>query len=181
MRIIAGTFRGRQIRPPRGLPVRPTTDRTKEALFNMLMQRLDWEGLRVLDLFAGTGNISFECYSRGAARVVAVDQDWRCVAAIKAGLQILGLPVQDVVQQDVRRYVAQATGPFDLVFMDPPYAMPGQPELIAAIREGSLLAPEGLLVVEHASSVPLEALPGWTESRRYGDSTLSFFDPLPPA
>lgn len=174
MRIIAGKYRGRHLRPPQGLPVRPTTDRTKEALFNILSQRLDWEGLRVLDLFAGTGNITFECYSRGAATVWAVDRDRRCVAAIKAGLQALGLPPRDVWQQEVARFLPRCEDTFDLVFMDPPYAMPGQPALIAQIQEG-VLAPDGLLVVEHASQVPLDALPGWEESRRYGDSTLSFF------
>ncbi|GAB4419494.1 MAG: 16S rRNA (guanine(966)-N(2))-methyltransferase RsmD [Bacteroidia bacterium] len=175
MRIIGGKYGGRVIRVPQGLPVRPTTDRTKEALFNILGQRMTWEGARVLDLFAGTGNITLECYSRGAAGVVSVDRHPRCVEAIRGALQALDLPVSGLVRADVLRYVQTATGTYDLIFMDPPYDLPGQPALIATLLQRGLLAPGGWLVAEHSPVLRFETLPGWVFGRQYGSSALSFF------
>lgn len=176
MRIIAGKYKGRVIRSPKGLPVRPTTDRTKEALFNRLSHELDWEGLRVLDLFAGTGNLTLEFWSRGAAQVVSVDKHPRCVAAIKQHLRDLGIEGGKVVRMEAHRFIAQEEGSYNLIFMDPPYAMPGQPELVQAILSGTLLTEEGLLIVEHAPQFKFEHLPGFVEQRTYGSSCLSTFE-----
>lgn len=184
MRIIGGTYGGRVIQSPKGLPVRPTTDRTKEALFNLLRHRLDWAGLRVLDLFAGTGNLTLEFWSRGVAEVVSVDQNRRCVAAIKGHLRTLGIEGGQVLCMEVGRFLRHNDRAFDLVFMDPPYAMPGQEELIRHILSGPALAPAGLLIVEHAAQVSFDHLPGFEQRRSYGTSLLSFFerrDSLPEA
>jgi 16S rRNA (guanine(966)-N(2))-methyltransferase RsmD len=175
MRIIGGTYGGRVIHSPKGLPVRPTTDRTKEALFNLLNHRLTWAGLRVLDLFAGTGNLTLEFWSRGVAEVVSVDQNGRCVAAIKGHLRELGISGGRVIRMEVGRYLRQNNQAFDLVFMDPPYAMAGQPALIQTILTGSTLASDGLLVVEHAPQMACDQLPGFEHQRIYGSSLLSFF------
>jgi 16S rRNA (guanine966-N2)-methyltransferase len=176
MRIISGKYGGRVIHSPKGLPVRPTTDRTKEALFNLLGHRLAWEGLRVLDLFAGTGNITLECWSRGASQVVSVDQNGRCVGAIKGHLRELGIEGGKVVRMEVGRFLRQTDQQFDLVFMDPPYAMNGQEEIIAQILDQPVLEEDGLLIVEHAAQVSFDHLTGFTERREYGSSQLSFFE-----
>ncbi|MEL6697181.1 MAG: 16S rRNA (guanine(966)-N(2))-methyltransferase RsmD [Bacteroidota bacterium] len=175
MRIIGGKFRGRVIQVPRGLPARPTTDRTKEALFNILMHRIDWEEARVLDLFAGTGNISMECWSRGAKHVVSVEKDYRSVQAIKKNLRQLQLDQAPVFKMDVKRYLNQSKDRFDLIYMDPPYDMPGQPALIQQIFSQKLLESDGTLIVEHRKSVSFEDMRQWEEVRTYGDSSLSFF------
>jgi 16S rRNA (guanine966-N2)-methyltransferase len=176
MRIIGGKFGGRVIRSPKGLPVRPTTDRVKEALFNRLAHQVELEGIIALDLFAGTGNISLELWSRGADRVVSVDQHGRCVSAIRAHLHELGLGGGEVLRMEASRFVHDATDTFDLIFMDPPYAMAGQPALVQAIWDRDLLAPGGILVVEHAPQLGFQALPGFVEQRDYGSSCLSFFE-----
>lgn len=174
MRIIGGKYGGRVIVPPKGLPVRPTTDRAREALFNVLNNRIDWEDLRALDLFAGTGMVSFEIWSRGAASVVSVDQDRRCVAAIRQGLTLLGIG-GEVVQADAFAYAERVQGPFGLIFMDPPYAIAGQEQLISRLLERDLLTEDGLLVAEHSTHRKMSHVPGYTETRVYGDSSLSFF------
>jgi len=175
MRIIGGKFGGRTIHSPKGLPVRPTTDRTKEALFNVLGHRLYWEETRVLDLFAGTGNISLECWSRGAQHVTSVDKHPRCVAAIRKHLESLGVAEAEVIRMDVKRYVKQAGGIYDWIFMDPPYAMPDQESLVMTILENDLLAENGLLTVEHTPQLKLAHLPYFESVRVYGSSALSFF------
>ena len=153
MRIIGGKFKGRVIQVPKGLPARPTTDRTKEALFNILMHR----------------------WSRGAKHVVSVEKDYRSVQAIKKNLRQLQLDQAQVLKMDVRKYLNQSKGTFDLIYMDPPYDMPGQPALIQQIFSQELLEPEGILIVEHRKSVSFEDMRQWEEVRTYGDSSLSFF------
>ncbi len=170
--------KGRRLQAPKNLPVRPTTDRAKEALFNILANRLDWESTRVLDLFAGTGNISYECASRGSQAVTAVDAHPGCVAFIEKTATQLELPIQ-ALRQDALRYLERNRIPFDFIFADPPYVFtPGQLASLAEIcRAAENLAPEGLLVLEHARQTDLSSLPGFQEARRYGQSVFSFFGP----
>ncbi|MEZ4772251.1 MAG: 16S rRNA (guanine(966)-N(2))-methyltransferase RsmD [Bacteroidia bacterium] len=176
MRIIGGKYGGRNIRVPKGLPVRPTTDRTKEALFNILNNELEWPEIKVLDLFAGTGNISLECLSRGAAHVTSVDQHAKCIAAIQASFSELSITNAQAIRANVWQFVKQpAADPYGLIFMDPPYDMPRQGELVAQLMENNWLAIDGLLVVEHTSHTQFSALAGFDFSRVYGSSTLSFF------
>ncbi|MEL6589840.1 MAG: RsmD family RNA methyltransferase [Bacteroidota bacterium] len=180
MRIIAGKYRGRVWHPPKGLPVRPTTDRTKESLFNILNNWYDWEGLRVLELFAGTGNISLEFWSRGVAEVISVDQHHRCVKAIETVRKDFGISGGKVIRMDAAAYVRQYQGEaFDIVFMDPPYAMPRQRELVMNILAGPLLHEKSTLIVEHASQIKLDDLPGFDQQKTYGSSRISFFDKPP--
>jgi 16S rRNA (guanine(966)-N(2))-methyltransferase RsmD len=177
MRIISGTYGGRSWQPPKGLPVRPTTDRTREALFNLLQHRIELEGAEVLDLFSGTGGISLECMSRGASRVVAVDRHRGCVMALQKVLKAFKAPpVVRVIQRDVRKYIAGMDEQFDFIFLDPPYDMPAQADMIEALFEKEALKEDGLIVLEHRSSTSYEHLKGFVEARKYGDSTLSFFE-----
>ncbi|MDX2250577.1 MAG: 16S rRNA (guanine(966)-N(2))-methyltransferase RsmD [Bacteroidia bacterium] len=175
MRIIGGKFGGRNIQVPKGLPVRPTTDRTKEALFNILNNELDWSETQVLDLFAGTGNISLECLSRGAAFVTSVDQNAKCIAAIQASFAQLSITNARATRANVWQYVKQPPVSYGLIFMDPPYDMPRQNELIQQLYNGGWLADEGIMIVEHTSHTLFSSLPGFDFSRVYGSSTLSFF------
>lgn len=175
MRVIGGTYKGRILHSPKGLPVRPTTDRTKEALFNILNNYLVWEESSVLDLFSGTGNISIECWSRGARKVVSVDRHPRCIKAIQQSMRTLGIENPTIIKRDIKAFLKQSPEPYELVFMDPPYAMPGQESLVEKILNQGWLHPEGWLVAEHATHRDYDNLPGHQFSRVYGSSTLSFF------
>lgn len=159
---------------PKGLPVRPTTDRTREALFNILSHRLEWPETRVLDLFSGTGSVSLECLSRGASTVVSVDRDHRCIQALKRLQADWKLPGR-VIKREVSRFLAGAPSSYDLIFMDPPYAMPAQEQLVIAAQK-RWLAADGILILEHAPpATRFEQLDGFQEVRIYGSSCLSFF------
>ncbi|EAR15217.1 RsmD family RNA methyltransferase [Robiginitalea biformata] len=176
IRIISGTHRGRRIRAPRKLPVRPTTDRAKEALFNILAAEMDWPRAHVLDLYAGTGNISYESASRGGETITAVDADAGCVAFIRKTAAELDMPIH-AVRSDCLAYLRQTALKFDLVFGDPPYDMnPGElEELVQEVMDRQLLAPEGLLILEHTRETDLSHLDAFEQARRYGGTVFSFF------
>ena len=176
MRIISGIHKGRRIQAPKNLPVRPTTDRAKESLFNILGHRVFWEEATVLDLFAGTGNISYECASRGCPRVVAVDADPGCVRFIRKTAEDLQMPI-DVYRQDAMKFLGQCRERFDLIFADPPYRISGEGlrELATHCLEQGLLKEGGILVLEHGPQRDLSDLPGFQEVRKYGSTLLSFF------
>lgn len=175
MRIIGGSLRGLRLSPPKNLPVRPTTDLAKEALFNILQNQIEFEELRVLDLFSGTGNISMEFASRGAASVVAVDRSIQCVHYLKDTSRQHKLDTIKVFKDDVFKYLQLETDQYDLVFADPPYDLNRIPEIPKLIFEKSLLAPGGLLIVEHQSLQNLSNHPAFAEQRTYGHSSFSFF------
>jgi len=174
MRIIGGTYRGRTISIPKGLPVRPTTDRTREALFNILIHQIVFRETRVLDLFAGTGMISLECISRGAQEVIAVDSHRRCVQALIHNRDKLAIKGLSIIQADAKRYVATATEIFDLVFMDPPYAYDGITRLTQAIQQHSILSNSGIIVIEHDPLRDFSHIEGYSYTRKYGSSSLTF-------
>lgn len=176
IRIISGIHKGRRIRAPKGLPVRPTTDRAKESLFNILGHRIDWEHAEVLDLFAGTGNISYECASRGCPRVVAVDAHAGCVRFIQQTAGELQLPVE-AHKRDVSKFLRQSGECFDLIFADPPYDQSEEAlkELVGLCLEGGLLKKGGILVIEHTPQRDLTAQDGFVEVRNYGSTRFSFF------
>lgn len=175
MRIIGGTHKGLRLRPPASLPVRPTTDLAKEALFNILQHQVEFDGLAVLDLFAGTGSITLEFASRGASRVVAVDQYGKCVKFVKETADALGLANVETAKADASRYIGRGGGPFGLVFADPPYDWPTLPQLPSLVMQAGLLQAGGLLVVEHPSTRKLAAHPAWQDTRKYGYSSFSFY------
>jgi len=175
MRIIGGTLKGLRLNPPKNLPVRPTTDLAKEALFNILQNQVEFEGIRVLDLFSGTGNISMEFASRGAESVIAVDRSIQCVHYLKDTARQHGLTQIKAFKDDVFKYLQLETDLFDLIFADPPYDLNRIPEIPVVVFDKKLLAPDGLLIVEHQSMQNLSNHPAFVEQRRYGHSSFSFF------
>lgn len=175
MRIISGTHKGILLHAPKGLPVRPTTDRSKESLFNIIENNFDTHGLHVLDLFSGTGNIAYECCSRGAEHVDAVDINDRCVAFIKATKQKLKLEALHPVRKDAFAYLKSCTQQYDLIFADAPYAHQQVIELPRLVHEKQLLKPAGWLVVEHEVHLDLRHEKGYFDQRVYGQSAFSFF------
>jgi 16S rRNA (guanine966-N2)-methyltransferase len=175
VRIVSGKYRGRQIRPPSGLPVRPTTDFAKENLFNILNNYLDMEGLTVLDLFAGTGSISFEFISRGAGKIVAVDSHPKCHAFIQETGKRLNAGNLSAVRMDVFRFLKSLPGTFDLVFADPPYDLDAIGTLPALVLESGLLRPGGWFILEHSGEYDFSGITGFFQRRKYGSVNFSFF------
>lgn len=176
MRIISGQYRGRNIHPPKNLPVRPTTDKAKEGLFNILNNLLDFEDLNVLDLFCGTGNISLEFASRGAATVTSVDASPKCVGFVKSTFEQLGYKTATTYKSDALRFAQSTSQKWDVIFADPPYTYPHYPELVTGILENKLLAEDGILIVEHPAEVDLSSFPALTQTRKYGRVHFSFFE-----
>jgi len=175
MRIIGGKFGGLRLNPP-GLPsVRPTTDVAKEALFGILGNRMDLDGADCLDLFAGTGGISFELASRGARSVVAVDISFKCIRYISETCKKLGISEIEPKKSDVFRFVRSATEDCDFIFADPPYDMPELPGLANRVFERGLLRPGGTMAIEHPAMRKMDASPYLTETRKYGHSSFSFY------
>jgi 16S rRNA (guanine966-N2)-methyltransferase len=174
MRIIGGIHKGRSIVPPKGLPVRPTTDFAKEALFNILNNQLNFDELSVLDLFSGTGHISLEFASRGAKQITAVDQNFKCIGFLKSMSSSLNLDV-NTVKQDVFDFLKSNRQTFDLIFADPPYDLTEIPMIHQLIVDKQLLNPNGMLIIEHGSKTSLESLVFYEKTRRYGNVNFSFF------
>jgi len=175
MRIIGGKLKGLRLNPPKGLPVRPTTDLAKEALFNILQNKIDFEGIKVLDLFSGTGNLALEFASRDAAEVIAVDKSIRCAHYIKDMAKQHQLEQIKVHHADVFKYLELEDTAYDLIFADPPYDLTRIPELPKIIFEKNLITADGLLIIEHQSMQNLSNHPAFVEQRKYGHSSFSFF------
>ncbi|NHA03665.1 16S rRNA (guanine(966)-N(2))-methyltransferase RsmD [Mucilaginibacter sp. HC2] len=175
MRIIGGRLKGLRLNPPKNLPVRPTTDLAKEALFNILQNQIEFEDIRVLDLFSGTGNISMEFASRGASQVISVDRSIHCVNYLKDISRQHKLEQIKAYKEDVFKYLQMETEQYDLIFADPPYDLNKIPEISKIVFERNILAPDGLLIVEHQSMQNLNNHPTFVEQRKYGHSSFSFF------
>lgn len=176
MRIIGGTQKGRRINPPANLPVRPTTDLAKESLFNILNNVIDFEGLRVLDLFAGTGSISYEFASREASLVTAVDLNFKCVEFIRKTATELKFVNLTAVRADVFKFLSRKpVEGFDLIFSDAPYDLDKIVDLPALIFDNEWLKNDGRLIIEHSRSVDFAGHPQYFENRHYGKVNFSFF------
>ena len=175
MRIIGGRLKGLRLNPPKNLPVRPTTDLAKEALFNILQNQIEFESISVLDLFSGTGNISLEFASREAAEVVSIDRSIHCINYIKDAARQHKLGQIKTYKTDVFKYLELETEQYDLIFADPPYDLNRIPEIPKVIFEKNLLLPDGMLIVEHQSLQNLSNHPAFVEQRKYGHSSFSFF------
>ncbi len=186
MRIISGKYGGRRLSPPKNITARPTTDFAKESLFNLLNNRMDFEGIDVLDLFAGTGGIGIECVSRGAREVTAVEiahvqQNWIIACCKQLGIRNLSVIRGDVfkflnacrTENEVNR--ALAAKKYDLIFADPPYALERIEELPDLILGQDLLKEEGWLVIEHGKDTDFTNHPRHVETRTYGSVHFSFF------
>jgi 16S rRNA (guanine966-N2)-methyltransferase len=179
-RIVAGTLGGRWIVAPAGDRTRPTSDRVREALFSTLASMVDLEGVRVADLYAGSGAVGLEALSRGASHVLLVESDARVARVLRQNIATLGVaPAARLVTAKVS--VALAAGPdggaYDVVFADPPYAVPDEEvaAVQAALVGGGWLAPDAVVVIERGTrSGPLTWVRGITgeHSRRYGETTL---------
>lgn len=174
MRIIGGKLRGVRINPPANLPVRPTTDLAKEALFNILNNMVELEGIHALDLFSGTGGISLEFASRGAAEVVSVDKDFNCYKFLKQTAEKYQLLQIDARRGDVFRYLEAETSRYDVIFVDPPYDHPKLPLVPQIVFDKQLLNEDGILILEHPTMKKIDH-PNFAEQRKYGNSSFSFY------
>ena len=174
MRIVSGKWKGKRIVAPKNLPTRPTTDFAKEGLFNILNNRFFFDDLRVLDLFAGTGNIAYEFASRGAGEITCVDQNKGCVRFIGEMADDLGANIQPV-QLDAWLFVQKTTTSYNIVFADPPYDWDKHEALAEALIQKGFLKEGGEAIIEHSADTDLSHLPGFFEHRKYGHVHFSFF------
>jgi 16S rRNA (guanine966-N2)-methyltransferase len=176
MRVISGILKGHRINPPQGLDLRPTTDFAKEALFNILEQNCNWPECEVLDLFSGTGNISFEFSSRGCKSVTAVEKQVQAHRFIRAFSSSKNLNIT-VFGTDIKIFLKKNTKQFDLVFADPPYALDFLKELPDYILNAALLKPSGQMVIEHGTKGLFTKHPHFIQERHYGAVHFSWFLP----
>ncbi len=177
MRIISGKYKGKRLTAPKKLPVRPTTDMAKEGLFNILNNHYNFAQITVLDLFAGTGNISYEFASRGTNEITAVDAHYACLGYIKSVAKELDFSIE-TVKSDVYSYLEKVNQKKDIIFADPPYDFSTEQFLKIAelVFEKDLLNDNGMLIIEHSKYTSLEETPYFTNSRKYGGSVFSFFE-----
>ncbi len=175
MRIITGIYKGRHFTIPHSFKARPTTDFAKENLFNVLRGYVDFEEIRALDLFGGTGSITLELLSRGCTDVVTVELDREHFAFIASCLQKLKDRHCTPLCTDALRYIQRCRAPFDLVFADPPYQLPQLGELPDRVLKSKVLKPGGLFVLEHGKTHSFTDYPEFLEHRSYGSVNFSFF------
>ena len=175
MRIIGGTYKGKQLIAPKNLPVRPTTDFAKEGLFNILNNKIDFEDLTVLDLFCGTGNISLEFASRGAKKIYAIDKHSPCLNFIKDTAKTLKLNSILTDRADVFKYLEKSHSTFDVIFADPPYELENIAQIHDLVFNHNLLNEDGWLIIEHGQRTDLSTKANYIETRKYGNVHFSFF------
>jgi 16S rRNA (guanine(966)-N(2))-methyltransferase RsmD len=177
LRIISGKYKGKRLVAPKKLPVRPTTDFAKEALFNILMHRFNFDEISLLDLYAGTGNISYEFGSRGTKDITAIDSYYGCVKYINSISEELNFSIK-TIKSDVLKYLGSTVTKSSVVFADPPYniSMDAFMLIINTVFNRDLLHEEGLLIIEHSKHTDLSRNPHFTDARRYGGSVFSFFE-----
>ena len=176
IRIISGKYKGRRITAPKKLPVRPTTDMAKEALFNILNNQYYFDDISVLDLFSGTGNISYEFASRGTTAITAVDDNFGCIKFINETAEAFEMPI-NTIKSDVFKFLENSKQQHTIIFADPPYEFELDvfskiPELVF---ENNLLEEDGLLIVEHSKHTDLSQLNHYNHSKSYGGNVFSFF------
>jgi len=175
VRIINGILSGRRPVIPTRIDARPTTDKAREALFNILRNRVDFESIRVLDLFSGTGSISFEFASLGCPDITAIEWNKILADALRKNIIILNINTIRLVQSDVFRFLNKASGPYDVIFADPPFDHRQIADIPFIILNNKILASNGLLILEHGPSIEFKSHPCWTETRHYGKVNFSFF------
>ena len=177
MRIISGEFKGRRITAPKQLPVRPTTDMAKEALFNILNNLYYLDDISVLDLFAGTGNISYEFASRGCPEITAVDTDYGCVKFINETSASFEMPIK-TIKADVFKFLKSHTQAYTIIFVDPPYdfSLAQFTEIATSVFENKLLNQNGILIIEHSKHTNLSEVEHFAYSKHYGGNVFSFFE-----
>ena len=179
MRIISGKYRGRKLTAPKNLPVRPTTDFAKEALFNILNHRFYLDEIKVLDLFAGIGGISLEFISRGAESVDAVDKHAKCINFIDESAELLKIDNLSTYRQDVFQFLSRDFhGSYDVIFADPPFDMDRAEydRIVNTVFENDFLNEGGMLIIEHSRNHKFSAHPNFADHKKYGNVNFSFFE-----
>ena len=175
MRIITGKYKGRHFDVPRTFKARPTTDFAKENIFNVINAYVDWEETTALDLFAGTGSISLELLSRGCQQVISVEKDRDHALFISQCMEKLGTKDNILIKGDVFRFLKSCHQKFDLIFADPPYALPELETILDLIFQYDLLKKDGLLVFEHGKNNDFSTHPHFIEHRSYGSVNFTLF------
>lgn len=175
MRIISGNNKGKRINPPKTLPVRPTTDFAKEGLFNILNNKIYFDEITVLDLFSGTGSISFEFASRQAKQITAIDSNYHCVEFIRKTAKELNYDKLRPLKSNVFKFLSGTQNTFDLIFADPPYDMEEIEKIPALIFDNHVLNEDGIFILEHSRNLSFEEHPHFSEHRKYGNVNFSFF------
>jgi 16S rRNA (guanine(966)-N(2))-methyltransferase RsmD len=177
MRIISGKYGGRRIHPPAHMPhTRPTTDIAKEGLFNILQNRVAIDGATTLDLFGGTGCISYELASRGAEQLTIVEKDKTMLDFIKKNIDFLKIENTITIQMDVFQFLATCNQQYDIIFAGPPYALNTIDDLPRIIVEKKLISPEGYFILEHTPRNDYKTFEGYSFQRNYGATIFSFFE-----
>jgi 16S rRNA (guanine(966)-N(2))-methyltransferase RsmD len=177
LRIIGGKYKGRRIEPPSDFKARPTTDFAREGLFNILNNRIDFETVTVLDLFSGTGSISYEFASRGAVSVHLVEKDKRHISGIKKIVRDLDFQNIRLVHIDVRAFLKTCRMKFDVVFADPPYDLAWLRDLPELVISAGVIREDGFFILEHPKSMSFRDHRLFFEHRNYGGVNFSFFKP----
>lgn len=175
MRIISGKYKGRIISPPKNFKARPTTDRARESLFNILSNTHDFESLRVLDLFAGTGSVGFEFISRGAAYVEMLEKNYLHFQYLQMAKHKLGIENLKIIKGDFFQYIKKKREPFDVIFADPPFDMENFDLVPELSLNSGLLAAGGLFILEHPKHSSYNTLDRFRETRKSGSVHFSFF------
>lgn len=178
MRVIAGKYKGRILKTVPDNSVRPATDKVKGAIFNVLQSRIDWTSSSVLDLFAGSGSVGIEALSRGAKKVVFVENSRPALQFLKANVDSIGANGEtQIVQGDVFQFVQSTRKAYSVVFADPPYALESLAELPNSIFEHRIVADEGYLIIEHPKNYEFHPSSRWEVAvqKTYGRTCVSFF------
>ncbi len=179
MRIIAGKYGGRRISPPQNMPhTRPTTDIAKEGLFNILQNRVSLDDISTLDLFGGTGCISYELASRGASQLTIVEKDPTMLDFIKQNIELLKIENAQLLRMDVFQFLSTCNGTYDIIFAGPPYALNTIDELPKIIVQRKLISPKGYFILEHTPRNDYTQFEGYSFQRNYGTTIFSFFECL---
>lgn len=175
MRIISGLHKGKRLIAPKNLPARPTTDFAKEGLFNMIGNEFNIEDITVLDLFAGIGGITFEFASRGAKKILSIDENYHCVSFIKKTARELDLKQIDVFKNDAFRYLKKYDTQFDIIFADPPYQLKNINEVPELVFKNKLLKENGQLILEHDRNWDFSGNPNFVKHKKYSNVNFSIF------
>jgi 16S rRNA (guanine966-N2)-methyltransferase len=177
LRIIGGKYKGRRITPPRGFKARPTTDFAREGLFNILNNRVNFEEIRVLDLFSGTGSISYEFASRGTGEVHLVEKDVKHITGIRRIIKDMGFTNIRSIHIDVKAYLKACSVKYDIVFADPPYTLEWLDKIPDLVTVSGVLKDDGFLILEHPRNLSFSDHKLFFEHRNYGGVNFSFFRP----
>ena len=179
MRIISGKLKGRRLKAPKNLPVRPTTDMAKEGLFNILNNLYYFDSISVIDLFSGTGNISYEFASRGSKNIYAIDANYNCIKYIYNTAKELDLDI-NTYKSDVYKFLEKTSMKADVIFADPPYDFEADKflEIANTIFKKNMLNEEGVLIIEHSKHTDLSNHKNHSYDKRYGGNVFSFFENL---